>query len=318
VTPSVVIPTFNGRDRLERLLLSLAPGGEFEVVVVDNASGDETAERVRRGFPAVELVELPENRGFGRAVNAGVAAATGDPLVFLNNDCVCDPEFVPRLAAAIEPGSGAVMAAGVLRNRDRPELIDTAGICVDSTLLVYDYLNGQLVSVLEGPVADPLGPCGAAAAFDRAAFLEAGGFDEELFAYWEDVDLALRLRVAGATCALVRDARGTHDHAATLGSGSKRKNYLMGFGRGYVLRKWGVVTPRRLPKVLAREFVVCAGQAVLDRNLAGVAGRRDGYRAGRGREGSYPRDVLASNGARASRLLADRLRRRLRLRRAHG
>ena len=91
-------------------------------------------------------------------------------------------------------------------------------------------------------MADPLGPSGAAAAFDRAAFLECGGFDERLFAYWEDVDLVLRLRLAGARCVLVPDARAVHSHSATLGSGSARKNYLTGFGRGYVLRKWGVLS----------------------------------------------------------------------------
>jgi len=310
-TPSVVIPTFDGRDRLAQALESLEPG-RFEVLVVDNASTDSTGELVRRLFPDVEVIELPENRGFARAANAGAAYATGDPLVFLNNDCVCDPEFVPRLAARIDAASGVVMSAGVMRSPEQPGLIDTAGICVDSTLLVYDYLNGEPVSVLDGPVADPLGPCGVAAAFDRSAFLDEGGFDETFFAYWEDVDLALRLRVAGGRCALARDARGTHEHSATLGSGSRRKNYLMGFGRAYLLRKWRVLSAARLPKVLFGELVICAGQAVVDRNLAGVAGRIRGYKAWSGDDGFvYPREFV-QDGARQSTLLANRLRRRLR------
>ncbi len=134
------------------------------------------------------------------------------------------------------------MAAGVLLEAHDPTVVDSAGIELDDTLLVFDYLNGQPISVLTRALADPLGPSGAAAAFDRAAFLECGGFDERLFAYWEDVDLVLRLRLAGARCVLVPDARAVHSHSATLGSGSARKNYLTGFGRGYVLRKWGVVT----------------------------------------------------------------------------
>ena len=77
---------------------------------------------------------------------------------------------------------------------------------LDRTLLVFDYLNGEPVACLDDGVPDPIGPSGAAAAFDRTAFLSAGGFDENLFAYWEDVDLVLRMRLEGARCALARDA----------------------------------------------------------------------------------------------------------------
>ncbi len=103
--------------------------------------------------------------------------------------------------------------------RDR-SLIDSAGMELDRTLLVFDYLNGEPLTVLDRPVDDPVGPSGAAAAFDRETFVSAGGFDENLFAYWEDVDLVLRLHRLGARCALAADAIGDHEHSATLGSGS--------------------------------------------------------------------------------------------------
>jgi hypothetical protein len=152
-------------------------------------------------------------------------------------------------------------------------------MALDSTLSVFDYLNGEPLTRLDRELPDPIGPCAAAAAFDRAAFLTAGGFDENLFAYWEDVDLVLRLRLLGARCALANGARGDHAHSATLGSGSARKNYLMGFGRGYVLRKWGALTPSRLPRVVARDAVICLGQAMIDQNIAGITGRVHGYRS---------------------------------------
>ena len=91
-----------------------------------------------------------------------------------------------------------------------------AGMELDRTLLVFDWLNGEPLSALERIDRDPIGPSAAAAAFDRAAFLEAGGFDERLFAYWEDVDLVLRLRRAGHGCVLAADAQGVHQHSATL------------------------------------------------------------------------------------------------------
>jgi GT2 family glycosyltransferase len=186
---------------------------------------------------------------------------------------------------------------------------------LDRTLLVFDYLNGEPLQILDDRVEDPIGPCGAAAAFDRGAFLEAGGFDEKLFAYWEDVDLVLRLRLAGGRCALASSARGTHLHSETLGSGSSAKNGLIGFGRGYLLHKWSVLGPTRISAVLAGDGVICLGQAVVDRNLAGVSGRFRGWRTA-DRRLPYPAEALARNRSPGLMLtLAKRLRRRRRLRR---
>jgi GT2 family glycosyltransferase len=208
------------------------------------------------------------------------------------------------------------MAAGVMRDLHDTSLIDTAGMQLDGTLLVADYLNGEQVSVLDGVVPDPIGPCAAAAAFDRSAFFDVGGFDEALFAYWEDVDLVLRLRLLGGRCTLASRARGVHEHSATLGSGSGRKNYLTGFGRGYVLRKWSVLRPRRLAAVAALEVPICLGQAVVDRNMTGVVGRIRGYRAVRPDAiRPYPADALPDGQSPSTTSsLGLRVRRRLRLR----
>jgi hypothetical protein len=171
-----------------------------------------------------------------------------------------------------------VRAAGVLRTADDPGLIATAGMELDRTLLVYDHLNSMPLSALDG-AGDPIGPSAAAAAFDRSAFIEVGGFDETIFAYWEDVDLVLRLLDAGGRCRLAAGALGTHEHSATLGSGSTAKNRLMGFGRGYVLRKWNVVTPRTVLPVLGRELTLVAGQIAIDRTVSGLPARIRGWRA---------------------------------------
>jgi N-acetylglucosaminyl-diphospho-decaprenol L-rhamnosyltransferase len=208
------------------------------------------------------------------------------------------------------------MAAGVMRDARSPELIETAGIELDRTLLAYDYLNGEPLTVLEGAVADPLGPTGAAAAFDREAFLAAGGFDERIFAYLEDVDLVLRLRRDGGRCRLAKDAQGTHEHSATLGPGSARKDYLAGFGRGYLLRKWSVLSPGRLPGVLVRELGQAAAQAVVDRNLGPIRGRVQGLRAGRPSEPYPPAELLGDPPSLAT-AVRRRWRRRARLRRAN-
>jgi len=314
---SVIVPTCDPRDRLAALVDSLTQQTvPFELVLVDNGTQPGALDGVTRALDHVTTVRFDHNSGYSRAVNAGAARAQGDVLVLLNDDCTCDPRFVERLAAALDPAAAVVMAAGVLRDRERPQLIDTAGMELDKTLLVFDYLNGRPLDVLDGgDVPDPVGPSAAAAAFDRDAFLAVGGFDERIFAYWEDVDLVLRLRRAGGRCALATDARGTHHHSATLGSGSARKNHLMGWGRGYVLRSWGVTTPRRLPAIAARDLVLCAGQAAIDRNLSGLRGRVAGWRAAERRH-PYPGDLLEPRAdVPVLAQLSRRLARRARLRR---
>jgi N-acetylglucosaminyl-diphospho-decaprenol L-rhamnosyltransferase len=313
VRATVVVPTLNGRALLLRLLESLPP--DVETIVVDNGSSDGTADAVRQRHPHVELVELPENVGYARAMNLGVRTAGGDAVVLLNNDCVLEPGFVEAIVAPLAPTEGVVMTAGVLLEAHAPERIDTAGMELDETLLALDYLNGEPAAVLEGGVPHPIGPCAAAAAFDRDAFLGEGGFDEAFFAYWEDVDLVLRLRLCGGRCALASAARGTHVHSATLASGSRRKNELVGWGRGYVLRRWSVLRGRRALAVLARDGVICLGQAVVDRNVGGAVGRVRGYRAAAGvPRRPYPAVALDHGPRRGTAgTLATRARRRYRL-----
>ena len=285
--------------------------------MVDNDSRDGTRELLA-DRSEIEVLRSDRNIGFGPAINLAAQRAEGKALVLVNDDCVCDPNFVEAITSALDPARGVVMAAGVMRDARDESLIDTAGMELDRTLLVFDYLNGEPVQLLDRGVADPIGPSGAAAALDRDAFLDAGGFDESFFAYWEDVDLVLRLRLAGATCALASDARGTHRHSATLGSASAAKNSLVGFGRGYLLRKWSVLGPRRAPGVLVRDGAICVGQAAIDRNLAGLTGRVRGWRAARERR-PFPREALAGTaGPSAPKTLARRLRRRRRLRKGAG
>jgi N-acetylglucosaminyl-diphospho-decaprenol L-rhamnosyltransferase len=291
VSVSVVIPSWNGAHRLARLLPSL--GESAQVIVVDNGSTDGTADLLSTRFPDADVLSLPRNEGFSRAVNRAARVARGDVLVLVNDDCVCESGFVEQLGRAIDPGRSMVMAAGVLLESGDPARVDSAGLEIDDTLLVFDYLNGLPTSALDS-ASPPFGPSGAAAAFDRSAFLEAGGFDEQLFAYWEDVDLTLRLRLEGALCAPAFGARAVHSHSATLGSGSARKNYLTGYGRGYLVRKWGVLRGAPVTRVLLQELAICAAQLAVDRTLSGISGRAAGWRAAPRAGRAYPAAVVRS------------------------
>jgi N-acetylglucosaminyl-diphospho-decaprenol L-rhamnosyltransferase len=283
---TVYVPNLDGGARLEATLASLRAQTEpVDVVVVDNGSRDGSSARVRERFPEMRLIELGENLGFGRAVNRAVAQRPASLIVLVNNDVECEAGFVAALVGARD---GAEAVAGVLTQREDPGRIDSAGIVADRTLLSFDHLHGAPVSAAEG-APPPLGPTGGAALFTRAAWERLGGFDERIFAYYEDLDLALRLRRAGMRCALAGGARAVHHHAGTLGAASARKYALTGFGRAYLLRRYGVMLdPRRAARAGAIELAICAGQLTLDRTGAGVAGRVRGWRAARGLERRVP------------------------------
>jgi len=287
------IPNLNGSDRLADLLESLdAQTVRCRTVVVDNGSTDDSVAMVRERYPDVGLVEIGENLGFGRALNRALAQDESEAFFLLNNDVICSPDFFERMLARLEPGVDAV--AGLMTRADDPGVIDSAGVVADRrTLMAFDYLRGFPVAAAEGAPA-PLAPCGGAALFRREAFDRAGRFDERIFAYYEDLDLALRLRLNGSRCALAPDARVTHLHSATLGNASARKYALTGWGRGYLLRRYGVMRkPANALRTIFWESIVCGGQVLLDHTAAGIRGRVNGWRAARGLpDRSLPGDGL--------------------------
>ena len=279
---SVIVPTYQGRRHLEELLPSLREQTlAHEVIVVDNASTDGTRELLRQRWPGVRVISFSENLGFGKAANAGVAAATSATVVLLNNDIVCTPDFLERLVDALDPGQGFVMAAPVLVRLGNEGRIDTAGIVVDRSLHGFNHLYGEPVEILTADPFDPLAPCGGAAAFDRSAFLEVGGFDPAFFAYLEDVDLGIRCVGRGWRCRLAPTAIAVHAHSGTLGEGSPAKNRLTGWGRGYIAGKYRLHRrPRLLFWTAAGELVMGVGKAVVDRDLSSTRAFITGLRAG--------------------------------------
>jgi GT2 family glycosyltransferase len=278
---TVVIPTFNGRSLLTEALEHLAAQTvPHDVVVVDNGSTDGTAEHVSERFPDVRVVALDENLGFGRAVNLGVAQASTDVVVLVNNDVLCPPEFLDELLAPFADQK-VDMVAGVLVQHDRPDLVDSAGIELDTTLRSWDMLWNRPAAELDR-ARDPIGPCGGAAAFRTEAFRAVGGFDEAFFAYWEDVDLAMRLHLAGRTCVRAPAARAMHKHGQTVGAASPRQRRLEAFGRGFVLARYRVARRSLLTRaaVALLDWPVLIVHLLVRREAGPLRERRRGMRAG--------------------------------------
>ena len=142
--PAVYIPNFNGSDRLGRTLRSLAEQTRpVDVVVVDNGSGDDSVAVVRREMPEATVLELGRNLGFGPAINRAVTEHPADPVILLNNDVECEPRFLEALLEGL--GEGVDSVAGVLLQERAPELVDSAGVVADATLMGFDYLHGEPV-----------------------------------------------------------------------------------------------------------------------------------------------------------------------------
>jgi len=283
VRPTIYIPNFNGAARLGPVLRGLGEQTRpADVILVDNGSSDDSVELARRELAEVRVVEFGENLGFGPAINRAVAEQPGDPVILLNNDAEPEPRFVEALLDGL--GAGVDSVAGVLVQERAPDLIDSAGVVADATLMGFDYLHGEPVSAVETAVA-PLGPTGGAALYRLAAFERVGGFDERIFLYYEDLDLALRLAAAGSRCHLAPDARAVHAYSASLGAASAAKYARTGWSRGYMLRRYGVMrNPRLALRALACEGALCAGQILRDRTAAGLKGRLRGWREAAGLE----------------------------------
>lgn len=278
--PTIYIPTLRAGERLARTLVALERQQRHaDVVIADNSDEGLGARLTRERFPWVRAIQFGKNLGFGAALNRAVREEPGDPIVFLNDDVTAEPGFVAGLLEVLEPGIDAV--AGVLLGERDPRRIDSAGVIADRTLLGFDYLNGEPVEALEG-AADPLGPTGGAALYRRDAFEAVGGFDERIFLYYEDLDLALRLRRLGARCRLAPHGRGVHAYSETLGANSARKYSMTGWSRGYMLRAYGFGhRPALLARAIAGEVAICAGQILSARTSQGLRGRLRGWHAGR-------------------------------------
>jgi GT2 family glycosyltransferase len=216
---SIIIPNWNGARHLPTCLDALRRQTyrAFEVILVDNGSTDESLALVKRDYPEVQVLRLPRNRGLTGACNAGAALARGDVLVMLNNDTEADPGWLEALAATLRahPDAGAV--ASKLLLFDRRDVLHSAGDFygidgIPGNRGVWQQDQGQYDDQVE-----VFGACGGAAAYRRAAWEEAGGFDEGFFMYCEDVDLAWRLRLLGWRAVFAPAARVYHRLSATGG-----------------------------------------------------------------------------------------------------
>jgi GT2 family glycosyltransferase len=281
-TIDVVILAYNRYELTTSCLAHLAAQtAPHRTIVVENGSTDDTRARLAADWPEVDVIGLDTNHGLPIACNRGVAAGRGEVVVMLNNDVDCRPDFLERLVAPLEADARVGSVASVMLQPGE-RTIDSVGLSADVTLAGFPRFHG-LPAERAGERWPLLSaPAGTAAAYRRTAWEQAGGLDEALFAYMEDFDLGLRLRAAGWDCAAATDAIGVHLGSATHGHRSAAQRRLGGFGRGYMLRRYGILGGPHAARALVTEAIVVAGDLLISRDAAALRGRVAGWRAGAG------------------------------------
>jgi GT2 family glycosyltransferase len=225
---SIVIPTYNGVEHLQSCFDSLMKQHinsvkclidiDFRIILVDNGSADNTLEFVGLNYPGIEIIKLDKNYGFAKAVNEGIKFSLLDKnvthILLLNNDIECEESFLENmLNGFIEDNVGSV--ASKMLNFYNRNKIDDVGDYIK--LFGSPYARGH-AETDNGQYDKPefvFGACAGAAMYKREVFERAGYFDEDFFAYYEDVDFSLRLRMFGYVCYYNPKAVCYHKRGAT-------------------------------------------------------------------------------------------------------
>ncbi len=249
---SVIIPNWNGARFLPTCLDALRRQTyhDIEVVVVDNASADDSVPLLQRDYPEVRLVVLAKNRGLTGGVNAGIRASHGEIVALLNNDTEADLHWAAELASALAEHPEAGAAASKMMLFDRRDVIHSAGDSYRTDGIPVNRGVWQRDSGQFDRQEFVFGGCGGAVAYRRAMLDRIGLFDESLFMYCEDVDLAWRAQLAGWRCIYVPTAVVYHHLSAT--GGGVTASYYTGRNTIWVLAKDvpGALLRRHWPSIL--------------------------------------------------------------------
>ena len=218
---SVLIVAWNSGRELRRTLPSLVAelrDGD-ELIVVDNDSPDDSAAVTAELAPRAKVVTMGRNRGFAGGANAGAGAATGDLLVVLNPDAMPLPGWGEAIRRPWLEGRGWSAWQGLVAEGDGAT-INSAGNPVHFTGIVWAGRHGEPIAGAPG-AGEVTALSGACLAVPLAVWRRLGGFAEKFFMYHEDVDLSLRLRLAGEAVGIEPTAVVAHDYEFTASAANK-------------------------------------------------------------------------------------------------
>ena len=218
---SVIIPNLNGagwlRDSIESIWAQTEQ--DFELIVIDNGSTDESLE-IARSYcdnPRYHLIENSENTGFSHAVNQGIAMAKGEYMALFNNDAFAEPNWLEELLKTAESDPKIFAVSSLMLRYYEPELADDAGDYVTILGFACKRGDGLKASRYQKPCRI-FSACGGAALYRKSILDKIGVFDELFFAYYEDVDLSWRANNAGYKNVLCPTAKCYHICGASTGA----------------------------------------------------------------------------------------------------
>lgn len=216
---SVVIPNYNGMQYVKTCMDSLMQQTfpDFEILFVDNGSVDGSREYVETHYPETRMIAFPENTGFCKAVNAGIKASESEYVVLLNNDTQVDADFLKELYMGIRDKKRAFSAAARMLQFTARDKIDDAGNFYNA--LGWAYARGKGKPAVNYEKEQKVfSACAGAAIYRKKVFEKIGYFDEEHFAYLEDMDIGYRAQIAGYENWYLPRAKVYHVGSGTTGS----------------------------------------------------------------------------------------------------
>lgn len=218
---AVIIVNWNSGQDLARCLIALTfqTLPPSRTIVIDNGSSDFDARSWKKRYPEVEFHALKKNAGFAAASNMGASMAKECQwLAFLNPDAFPESDWIEVLLKAATSNPEFNCFASFMLSALQPDMIDGTGEVYHSSGLAWRRDHQSMLSDRAMEREEVFGACAAAALISRSAFMEAGGFDESYFCYYEDVDLSFRLRLLGGRCLYIPEAKVKH-----VGNGSTKR-----------------------------------------------------------------------------------------------
>ena len=290
---SVIVVNYNGMRFLRGCLTSLAKqtAMDFEVIVVDNGSDDGSESEVQRYYPHARLVRLKDNRGYAAALNRGIVESGGDFILALNNDTEPESHFIEELLSSSDDKPDIGMWATKMILPDGR--INSTGICISRSGAAWDRGMFQDDTGQFDEPGEVFGPCGGAALYRKKMLEDVGLFDEDFFLYMEDVDIALRGRLAGWKCRYVPKALVIHQQGGTAGYGSDLAVY---YGNRNIM--WYVAKDfpsglimKYLPWIVGRNLAVLLYYGTRGQGMVALRAKADGI-AGLGRMMRKRRNII--------------------------
>ena len=216
---SIIVPNFNGKKFLKICFDSILNQNysSYEIIIIDNGSSDGSVQYIYEKYPEFTLIQNKENLGFAAAVNQGIKASNADYIFLLNNDVELEQDSISNLLKCIEKDENIFAVSSMMIQYNDRSKMDDAGD--EYTILGWTRKVGDGKSPdLYTAEREIFSACAGAALYRKSILDELGYFDENFFAYMEDVDISYRARIKGYKCVYCPEAVVYHFGSGTSGS----------------------------------------------------------------------------------------------------